>query len=70
MKIDPGGPPDPTVPPQPVDEVTRPAAFPLMTAGWYPPEAAITQSYGFCFTPEGLVVARLLAAAVTCDQQA
>jgi 8-oxo-dGTP pyrophosphatase MutT (NUDIX family) len=54
--IDPGGPVDPTVSSQPVDEVTRPAAFTLMAPGWYPPENAITQSYGFCFTADGLVV--------------
>ena len=54
--IDPGGPTDPTLPPQPVDDVDRPAAFTLMAPGWYPPPHAITQSYGFCFTPDGLVV--------------
>jgi 8-oxo-dGTP pyrophosphatase MutT (NUDIX family) len=55
--IDPGGPVDSLVPgPQPVDEVTRPAAFTLMAPGWYPPELAITQASGFCFTPDGLVV--------------
>lgn len=43
--IDPGGPVDPEVPdPQPVDEVSRPAAFTLMAPGWYPPEHAITQA--------------------------
>jgi hypothetical protein len=54
--IEPGGPTDPALGPQPVDDVDRPAAFTLMAPGWYPPEAAITQSYGFCFTPDGLVV--------------
>jgi NUDIX domain len=54
--IDPGGPTDPTLPPQPVDDVDRPAAFTLMAPGWYPPPDTITQSYGFCFTPDGLVV--------------
>ncbi len=54
--IDPGGPVDPALAPQPVDEVDRPAAFTLMALGWYPPEHASTQSYGFCFTPDGLVV--------------
>jgi ADP-ribose pyrophosphatase YjhB (NUDIX family) len=54
--IDPGGPVDPTVAPQPVDEVDRPAAFTLMAPGWYPPLEAITQSYGFCFTSEGHVL--------------
>jgi ADP-ribose pyrophosphatase YjhB (NUDIX family) len=54
--IDPGGPIDPAIPgPQPVDEVSRPAAFTLMAPGWYPPEHAITQAYGFCFTDGGLV---------------
>jgi hypothetical protein len=41
--------------PQPVDEVSRPAAFTLMAPGWYPPEHAITQAYGFCFTEHGSV---------------
>jgi len=54
--IDPGGPVDRALPPQPVDEVTRPAAFTLMAPGWYPPAEAISQAYGFCFTPDGLVV--------------
>jgi ADP-ribose pyrophosphatase YjhB (NUDIX family) len=27
-----------------------------MAAGWHPPERAITQSYGFCFTPDGFIV--------------
>lgn len=54
--IDPGGPVDAALLPQPVDEVARPAAFTLMAPGWYPPETAITQAYGFCFTPDGLVV--------------
>lgn len=55
-RIDPGGPVDPALGPQPVDEVHRPAAFTLRAPGWYPPENAITQSYGFCFTADGLVV--------------
>lgn len=54
--IDVGGPVDPSLPPQPVDEVARPTAFTLMAPGWYPPVDAITQSYGFCFTSDGLVV--------------
>ena len=54
--IDPGGPIDPAVPdPQPVEDVSRPAAFTLMAPGWYPPEHAITQAYGFCFTDHSLV---------------
>ncbi len=54
--IDPGGPVDPEVPaPQPIDEVSRPAAFTLMAPGWHPPEHAITQAYGLCFTDHGLV---------------
>jgi 8-oxo-dGTP pyrophosphatase MutT (NUDIX family) len=54
--IEPGGPTDPALRPHPIDDVYRPAAFTPMAPGWYPPEAAITQSYGFCFTPDGLVV--------------
>jgi ADP-ribose pyrophosphatase YjhB (NUDIX family) len=27
-----------------------------MAPGWYPPEHATTQAYGFCFTPDGRVV--------------
>ena len=54
--IDAGGPTDPALGPPPVDDVDRPAAFTLMAPGWYPPENAITQSYGFCFTPDRLVV--------------
>lgn len=54
--IDTGGPIDPALTPQPVDDVDRPAAFTLMASGWYPPEDAITQSYGFCFTADALVV--------------
>ena len=54
--INPGGPIDPMVAgPQPVEEVSRPAAFTLMAPGWYPPEHAITQAYGFCFTDHRLV---------------
>jgi hypothetical protein len=54
--INPGGPTDPVVAsPQPVEEVSRPAAFTLMAPGWYPPEHAITQAYGFCFTDHRLV---------------
>ena len=55
-RIDPGGPVDPAVTPQPVDEVDRPAVFTLMAPGWYPPREAITQSYGFCFTADGHVL--------------
>jgi 8-oxo-dGTP pyrophosphatase MutT (NUDIX family) len=55
-QIDPGGPVDPLVDPQPVDEVDRPAAFTLMAPGWWPPEDLVTQSYGFCFTTDGQVV--------------
>jgi hypothetical protein len=54
--IDVGGPVDPSLPPQPVDDVRWAAAFTLMAPGWYPPVHAITQSYGFCFTPDELVV--------------
>jgi 8-oxo-dGTP pyrophosphatase MutT (NUDIX family) len=54
--IDPGGPVDSAVPPQPVDEVARPAFLTLMAPGWCPPADAITQAYGFCFTADGLVV--------------
>jgi 8-oxo-dGTP pyrophosphatase MutT (NUDIX family) len=54
--IDPGGPIDPAISrPQPVGEVSRPAAFTLMAPGWYPPEHAITQAYGCCLTDDGLV---------------
>lgn len=56
LSTDPGGPVDPDVEPQPVDEVDRPAVFTLMAAGWYPPEQLITQAYGFCFTQRGRVV--------------
>jgi ADP-ribose pyrophosphatase YjhB (NUDIX family) len=54
--IDPRGPVDTTVDPQPVEEVNRPAAFTLMAPDWYPPLEAITQSYGFCFTSSGQVL--------------
>jgi ADP-ribose pyrophosphatase YjhB (NUDIX family) len=54
--IDPRGPVDPTIAPQPVDDVDRPAAFTLMAPDWYPPLEAITQSYGFCLTATGRVV--------------
>ena len=54
--MDTGRPTDPALGPQPVDDVDRAAAFTLMAPGWYPPDSAITQSYGFCFTPDGLVV--------------
>lgn len=53
---DPGGPVDPRVGPQPVEEVDRPAAFTLMAPGWFPPERRVTQASGFCFTPGGQVV--------------
>jgi ADP-ribose pyrophosphatase YjhB (NUDIX family) len=55
-EIDPGGPADPTLAPQPVSDVDRPAAFTLMAAGWWPPVERVTQAYGLCFTGEGLVV--------------
>jgi mercuric reductase len=42
--IEPGGPTDPALGPEPIDDVDRPAAFTLMAPGWYPPEDAITQS--------------------------
>lgn len=32
-----------------------------MAPGWYPPADTITQAYGFCFTPDGLVVLVQLA---------
>jgi 8-oxo-dGTP pyrophosphatase MutT (NUDIX family) len=51
-----GGPVDPTVASQPVDDVDRPAYFTLMAPGWWPPDESITQAYGFCFTADGLVV--------------
>jgi 8-oxo-dGTP pyrophosphatase MutT (NUDIX family) len=54
--IDAGGPVDPTVEPQAVDEVDRPAAFTLMAPGWHPPRDSISQSYGFCFTASRDVV--------------
>jgi 8-oxo-dGTP pyrophosphatase MutT (NUDIX family) len=53
---DPGGPVDPTVSPQPVDDVPRPARFTLMASGWMPPRHLITQALGLCFTSQGLVV--------------
>lgn len=59
-EVDPEGPADPTLAPQPVSEVDRPAAFTLMAAGWWPPVERITQAYGLCFTAEGLVVLVLL----------
>ncbi|MCZ4507408.1 NUDIX hydrolase [Streptomyces sp. ActVer] len=52
----PGGPVDPRVGPQPVDEVDRPAVFTLMAPGWRPPLRLVTQTYGICFTPGGQVV--------------
>jgi ADP-ribose pyrophosphatase YjhB (NUDIX family) len=55
-RFDPGGPVDPRLEPQPVDEVDRPAAFTLMAPGWLPPPERITQAYGFCFTTDGRVV--------------
>src|SRR5262245_44170088 len=54
--IDPGGPQDPTVDPQPVSDADRPGVFTLMAPGWYPPEEMITQAYGFCFTTDRQVV--------------
>lgn len=59
----PGGPVDPTVEPQPVREVARPAWFTLMAPGWMPPLAQVTQALGLCFTAEGLAVM------VTWDEQ-
>ena len=53
---DPGGPVDPRVAPQPVEDVDRPATFTLMAPGWYPPAHLVTQAYGFCFSPDGQVV--------------
>lgn len=53
---DPGGPVDPEVAPQPVEDIDRPATFTLMAPGWYPPEPLVTQAYGFCFTDAGQVV--------------
>jgi hypothetical protein len=54
--IDSGGPIDPLVDPQPIDEIDRPAAYTLMARGWWPPIDLATQSYGFCFTAGGQVV--------------
>jgi ADP-ribose pyrophosphatase YjhB (NUDIX family) len=51
-----GGPVDPTVAPQSVEDVNRPAWFTLMAPGWWPPDEQVTQAYGFCFTPDGGVV--------------
>jgi 8-oxo-dGTP pyrophosphatase MutT (NUDIX family) len=55
-EIDPAGPVDPTLAPQAVTDVDRPAAFTLMAAGWWPPLERITQASGLCFTGDGLVV--------------
>jgi hypothetical protein len=43
-ELDPGGPADPALAPQPVTEVDRLAAFTLMAAGWWPPVERITQA--------------------------
>jgi NUDIX domain len=53
---DPGGPVDPVVRTQPVDEVDRPAWFTLMAPGWWPPDGSVTQASGLCFDPGGRVV--------------
>ncbi len=50
------GPVDARVDPQPVEDVDRPATFTLMAPGWRPPADLITQSLGFCFTPDRQVV--------------
>ena len=50
------GPVDPTVPPEPVEDVDRPARFTLMAPGWMPPREMVTQALGICFTGDGLVV--------------
>jgi ADP-ribose pyrophosphatase YjhB (NUDIX family) len=52
----PDGPVDPTVHPEPVEEVDRPARFTLMAPGWTPPRELVTQALGICFTDDGLVV--------------
>jgi 8-oxo-dGTP diphosphatase len=53
---DPGGPVDPVVWTEPVDEVDRPAWFTLMAPGWWPPDGSVTQASGLCFDPGGRVV--------------
>src|SRR5918996_1129250 len=53
---DPGGPVDPVVRTEPVDEVDRPAWFTLMAPGWWPPDGSVTQAYGLCFDPCGRIV--------------
>ena len=63
VRPDPGGPHDPTVAPQPVRDVARPAWFTLMAPGWMPPPEQVTQALGICFTAEGLAVM------VTWDEQ-
>src|SRR5215471_11289559 len=52
----PGAPVDPTVAPQPVREVARPAWFTLMAPGWMPPAGQVTQALGICVTADGRVV--------------
>jgi 8-oxo-dGTP pyrophosphatase MutT (NUDIX family) len=52
----PDGPVDPTVAPQPVPEVARPARFTLMAPGWMPPPDQVTQALGICFTADRQVV--------------
>jgi ADP-ribose pyrophosphatase YjhB (NUDIX family) len=60
---DSGGPVDPSVSPQPVLEVPRPAWFTLMAPGWMPPPELVTQALGICLATDGLVVM------VTWDEQ-
>ncbi|MGH8823519.1 MAG: NUDIX hydrolase [Jiangellaceae bacterium] len=55
-RADPGGPVDPVVQTEPVEEVDRPAWFTLMAPGWWPPDGSVSQAYGLCFDPGGLVV--------------
>jgi len=53
--IEPLGPTELTVGPQPVMG-GRSVTFTLMAPGWVPPAEQVTQSYGLCFTAEGLVL--------------
>ena len=52
----PDGPVDPALTPQRDPEIDRLTVYTLMAPGWWPPPGALTQCYGFCFTPEGRVV--------------
>jgi 8-oxo-dGTP pyrophosphatase MutT (NUDIX family) len=53
---DPGGPVDPVVGTEPVEEVDRPAWCTLMAPGWWPPDGSVTHAYGLCFESGGRVV--------------